>query len=228
MIKEPAAPTVALGQEAFVVVTTDGEVVRTMVAAISMRGYTFANGLYSGRTHWFDYDQAVGAAVAGIKEREKRLRAELRSLARRRKVLGSAEHKAAVFAAPYRFADPRQIEKRDRTRHLKQVAVPESYLRPGERVYMVVTPTTRERYGAYRPYPHFVLEVEVSTVCLRADGSVHYTFSTPFEVNEIYHLKDKAVRALQSSLGPEASGNVPYVSHEQEQQGIADTDDIPF
>lgn len=222
---------VRLGQEAFVVVTTDGEVERTMVGAIGAYGYEFLNGCSSSsRSHWFDFDKALDEAVNGLKARESRLRQELRALAKRRKFLQSDEYRLGVMGSSLKVVDLSSGERRGRTRRLKSVTIPRDYLSPGASVYVVVTPKTRtgEHREVYRPYSHFVLETKVQQVYFEADGTVHYSFITPFKVEEYFLLKHKAVKCLESFSEPGTLEPVPYVSHDEERKKLDEIEDIPF
>ena len=218
---------VQLGQGAFVVVSTDGEVERTMVGALEANGYRFLNGCSDGREHSFDFDQAVATADERLKTREAELRATLRALGRRRKYLESAEYKDRVMTTPYKVVDLRQVEKRQRTLQLKVVSIPVMYLYPGCLVYVVITPLTQHRYDVYRPYKHFVLETKVQSVCFTADGEVHHTFSTPFVVDDFFLNKDDAVEYLSNFSEPGTLETIPYVSHEEEKKQLLE-DDVPF
>jgi hypothetical protein len=228
MATETNEKRVLLGQEAFVVVTTDGGVERTMVGAMDSDGYQFLNGLYNHRTHYFDYDQAVATADEKLKVREDNLRAELRQVVRRRKQLKSEANKTEVMSSPYKVVDLRQVDKKKRVKHLKSVMVPEWYMYPGDSVYTVITPWILSRSEAYRPYSHFVLETQVSTVCFSPDGVPHYTFETRFEVKEYFLLKHKAIRSLESLCLPGSLKLVPFVSFEEDQQKLSEIEDIPF
>jgi hypothetical protein len=221
------ASGVQLGQEAFLVTTADGQVERTMVGELDTMGYRFLNGCSVGRGHCFSFDQAIALADAHLKQQEVKLRASLRALGKRRKYLQSAEYKDEVMAAPYKVVDLRQVEKRKRTRQIKKVSVPEQYVIPGCLVYVVITPSTRYRFEGYRPFTHFVLQTMVSTVCICVDGGVHYTFTTPFVVEDFFLSKDMAMKNLfnlSKSGKLEATG---YVSHEEERKHLLE-DDLPF
>jgi hypothetical protein len=225
-----AQKQVRLGQEAFVVVTTDGRVERTMVGAIGPYGYEFLNGCSSGRGHWFDFDEARDEAVNKLKAHESRLRQELRALAKRWKFLQSDEYRSEVMNSSLKVVDLNPGERRGRTRRLKSVTVPGDYLLPGASVYVVITPKTKasEHREVYRPYPHFVLETKVQQVYFEADGTAHYSFTTPFEVEEYFTLKHKAVRCLESFSELGTLESIPYVSHDEERQKIDEIEDIPF
>jgi hypothetical protein len=80
----------------------------------------------------------------------------------------------------------------------------------------------------YRPYPHFVLETKVQQVYFEADGTVHYSFATPFKIEEYFLLKHKAVRRLESMSEPGTLEPVPCVSHDEERRKIDEIEDIPF
>ncbi len=216
---------VHLGQEAYVLINTGGEVVRTAVGSIDARGdYEFFNGCNSYRKHWFDFDQTVAEAVACTKAKEARLRAELRALARHRKHLQSENYRAEVMSAPYSVVDLSESEKRGRTRRLKSVEQPGQYLTPGSSVYAVVTPKTQVKRDreVYRPYLHFVLEIKVQSATLHLDGVVSYRFSTPFEVTEYFSELKQAMKLLEGLSEP------IFVSHEEEEQKLGELGDVPF
>ena len=219
---------VKLGQEAFVVVKPDGQIERTMVGSLYTKGCRFLNGDSDSRVHSFNFDQAAATADERLKKREVELRAALRAIGKRRKQLKSDEYKDAVMNAPYKVVDLRQIERRQRTRDLKTVVVPEQFVRPGCMVYVVITPLTRSSYECFRPHPHFVLETEVRSACFTADGKVHYTFGTPFVVVDFILNKDGAMKYLSSFSEPGTKEQVPYVSHEEEEIGNLLDYELPF
>ena len=103
----------------------------------------------------------------------------------------------------------------------------EKVVNPGCLVYVVIEPSTRPHDKGYRPYQHFVLETEVRSVFLRADGEVHYTFATPFVVEDFLLSKEGAMEYLSSFFEPGTLDQVPYVSREEEAGNRLD-DDLPF
>lgn len=223
------AKNVRLGQEGFVVTAPDGEVERTLVGELDNMGYRFINGRTNGGGHWFQFDQAVEVADAYLQLRAAELRAKLRALDKRRKYLQSAEYRANVLAAPYTVVDLRQVDKHKRTRQLGKVSLPTvPYLLPGRFVYVVVTPLTRHRDVAYRPYKHFVLQTKVATVCFSPDGVVHYSYTTQFEVEEVFLSKAKALKHLSNFSEPGTLESTPYVSHEEERRAHQPGEDESF
>ena len=218
---------VHLGQEVFLL-SAQGEVIRTMVALIWKDGYSFLNGSGSFNAHWFSFNEALSAADDHLQRRSARLRKELRSLAHRRKALVTGEYRESVASTPQRVVDPRDIENRFRTKKLKKVCVPEAYYSPGKIVYVAITPASRHHQDVYRPYPYFVLETKVTSVCFTPDGKAHYTFSTPFGVIEFFPSLEGAATKLRILSGLEMENDVPFVSAEKEESELAEIDDIPF
>lgn len=222
---------VRLGQEAFVL-SPDGEVVRTMVAKLEREGYQFLDGSSYHRPHWFSFQVAASIASERIETRETVLRKELRALARKRRMFEAQDYRDSIMNAPYRVVDlrdPLTFVVLRRTRKLKKVVIPKTYLRPGHMAYVVITPMTRSGSEAYRPYNHFVLETEVTSVCFSPGGQAHYTFSTPFIVEESFPSREAATARLESFSEPGTKEPVPFVSNEREKEEIAKLpDDIPF
>lgn len=227
---------VRIGQRAFVL-SGDGEVVRTMVAKIDERGYQFLNGDHGSHPHWFAFKDAIAAASARIDARQKAFRKELRALARKRRTLETQSYRNDVMNAPYKVVELRDemtvgFAMSRRTRKLKKVRVPETHLRPGRLVYVIITPATRPNPGweVYRPHKHFVLETEVTSVCFSPDGQIHYTFSTRFIVGEFFLSREEATAKLQSFSEPGTKDPVPFVSSQQEKEENEKMldDDIPF
>jgi len=229
-----AKRVVSIGQQTFVL-APDGEVARTMVARLEEGGYQLLNGDDDRRPHWFSFKDAVAAASDRIGVRQTALRKALRALSQKRRALETKNYRDSVMNAPYRVIDLRDtmdlIFGRRRTRKLKKVHVPETYLMPGSVVYAIITPMTRSsELGLYRPHNHFVLETEVKSVCFSPDGKVHYTFSTPFVVEEFFPSRGEATTKLRSLLEPGSPHPVPFVSSKQEKEEnkkLLD-DDIPF
>jgi hypothetical protein len=219
---------VCLGQVAFVVNRVDGEIERTMVGAIDEHGYHFLDGSSDSRPHWFDYDQAVVVVDERLKSREKKLLKELQALGRRRKILKSEENKGTVMRSTLKVTELRMLEKRTRSRRLRRVKVPEQHLHPGNSVYVIITPKIGSlQEEVYRPYTHFVLETKISTVCFSPDGEVHYTFTTPFDVIKYFLEKDQAIRELENLSEPVIHAGVPVVTHKEEKEKLAETENIP-
>jgi hypothetical protein len=221
-------PAVHLGQEVFVLTTTGGDVERTLVGAIDGNGYTFLNG-HSGRmSHWFTYAEAAEAAEKVLEMRVAQLRKEIQKLTERRKILKSSKQ-AEVMTAPYKVVDLRLVDKPRRPRRLVRIQVPESYLSPGDLVYVAITPNMSPPWvEAYKPYLNFVLETEVRTVCFSPDGTVDYTFVTPFVVKEFFLTKDEAIKEHESFFGRGTPETVPFVSLEEERQKLSEIKDTPF
>lgn len=220
---------VVLGQE-FFVLSSEGEVVRTMVGELSERGYQFLNGKYSDDPHWSDYIEAIDAAKAHLDKRRAKLRAEMQRLANKRKVLYRESYLNGVMRSPYKVLDlPGQYSGvRRRVRKLKRVIVPiETYIQPGCLMFVVITPGVGPKNDVYRPYEHFVLEVKVSSVCFSPGGKVHYNFSTSFEVKTAFETREAAETSLAGVHRIEKE-QVPFVSYEEMRVEMEKIDDIPF
>lgn len=233
-----ARRVVRLGQEAFVL-SHDGEVVRTMVAKFEGNGYRLLNGDDGCRPHRFSFEEAVSAASDRISARQTVLRKELRMLTRKRRALETQDYRDCVMNAPYRVVDLRDTETLDfmrprRPRKLKNIQVPKTYLMPGHMAYAVITPMTRPKFEGmkvYRPHRHFVLETEVRSVCFSPDGQVHYTFATPFVVEEFFLTRDEAIEKFRTYSEWAENGLVHCVTSEQEKEEnkkLSEDDDIPF
>lgn len=229
---------VHLGQEAFVL-SPDGEVVRTMIAKLEEEGYRLLNGDGNRHPHWLSFRDAVLAASDRISAQRIKLREELRALAKKRRTLKTQKYRDGVMSTPYRVVDLRHettlasrfwFELPRRARKLKKIYIPETCLLPGRVVYVVITPMTRSgSEEVYRPYKHFVLETKVTSVCFSPDGSVDYTFSTPFIVQEFFLSRKEATTKIENLLELATKGSVPFVSSKQEKGEIAKLpDDIPF
>lgn len=220
---------VVLGQE-FFVLSSEGEVVRTMVGVLLENGYQFLDGTYSNRPHWLNLAEALDEAKTHLDKRRAKLRAEMQRLVTKRKVLYKESYLKGVMRAPFKVLDlPGQYsDVRKRTRRLKKVTVPtETYLRPGCFMFAAVTPGIGPRYDVYRPYENFVLEVKVVSVCFSPDGKVHYNFSTIFEVKTVFESRKAAEASMASTLGV-GHYKVPFVSFEEMRMEMEKIDDIPF
>lgn len=219
---------VHLGQEAFLL-SAQGEVVRTMVARIWKDGcYSFLNGSGNFHPHWFTFEEAVSAADDYLQRRSAKLREELRTLARRRKVLATESYMQSVASSPQRVVDMRDIGNRFHTKSLKKVRVPEAYYNPGTVVYVAITPGTEHYQEVYRPHPYFVLETKVTGVCFTPDGKAHYTLSTPFEVTEFFPSLVEATSKLRALSGMEMENGAHLVTAKEEESELAKIEDIPF
>lgn len=231
MATVPKNVSVKLGQEVFVLSST-GEVVRTMVAKLYKDWYAFFNGGSSSGDHWFDYESAVEAADRHISVRQVALRKELRALGKRRNALQTPEYRESVRSAPYRVVGSRMDMFSDthtpRTRTLKSVVCPGEYLMYDSIVYVTITPSTCPWEDVYRPCDHFVLETKIATVSLLPSGVVHYTYQTRYEVRAHHLTVLAAAEALraESRLGEHAK--VRLVSFAEEKDWQDKHDDIPF
>ena len=214
-------------------VSREGDINRTMVAKVyGERGWQFLNGNWNNRSHYYSFEEAVAVAEDRIKDHEARLRAELRALASKRKGLGTQSYRNSVMQARYRVADLRGAEysgKLHRPRNLKKVVVPETYLLPGRLAYTVITPRTEPKPDMHRPWSHFVLEVEVQSVCFTPDGQVHYSFSTPFAVQAFFLSRKEAEAELEKFSEPGTKDRIRFVSREDEKKWLdSQPDDVPF
>jgi hypothetical protein len=218
-----------LGQEVFVL-SPQGDVVRTMVAMLASDGhYTFLNGYHSHCcAHWDSYGKAIAAAREHLDARRAALRKTLRQLAARDRQLQTMDYRRAVDFAPYKVANL-SYEEGFRTRTRKHVAVPDTYLRPGESVYAIITPMTEPQSGwVYKPYSHFVLEMEVQSVCLSMSGTALYTFDTPLRPDEHFGTREEAEERLRSYSEPGTLEDIHFVSRKEEKEELAKIDDNPF
>lgn len=222
---------VVLGQEVFVL-SPDGEVVRTMVAEISREHYTMLNGYDSRDKHWTSFDGAVSAAHKRLEARRAAARKALRELAAKARELHTESYRHSVASAPYKLVDLGYDETRSRTRMRKRVLVPDSYLRPGQTVYAIITPMIKPSAGwaVYRPYSHFVLETEIQSVRLSPSGTARYTFGTPYPLDEYFLSRKEAETKLQSYSEPGTLEPVHFVSREEEKKELDELqeDNIPF
>jgi hypothetical protein len=224
-----AKSEMVLGQEVFVL--SSGDVVRTMVAALASDGhYTFLNGYDSHCAHWDSYGKALAAARAHLETRRESLRTALRQLAGRERQLQTADYRRGVETAPYKMVDPSYYETgARRTRTRKHVAVPDTYLRPGKRVYVIITPMIEPKgEWVYRPYSHFVLETEVRSVCLSMTGTALYAFDTPLRPDEHFLTRKKAEERLRSYSEPGTAEPIHFVSMKEEKEELAKIDTNPF
>jgi len=224
---------VNIGQEAFIL-SKDGEIVRTMVAKLEENGYQFLNGDDEHRPHWFSFADAVSAVSNRISAKQTILRKQLCALARKQRMLRAQDYRDGVMSEPYRVVNLHDTMAyafaRSRcSRKLKNIRVPEAYLKPGHMVYVTIIPGTRSDFEVYRPHQYFVLETEVTSVCFSPDGQVHYTFSTPFIVEEFFLSCKEAVARLQNFLKSWKEDAVPFISSKQEKEEIAKLpDNLPF
>ena len=221
-----------LGQEVFQV-SREGEITRTMVAKVYEGvGWQFLNGIWNGNPHYYSFEEAATVAEDRIRAHEARLRAKLRALARRRKELGTQSYRNSVMQARYRVVDLREEEysgKPSRPRNLKKVVVPETYLLPGRLAYTAITPRTEPKSDVYRPHSHFVLEIEVQSVFFTPDGQVHYSFSTPFVVGNVFFSSQEAAQELKKLLSLTPYDPVRFVSRKDEREWLdSQPDDVPF
>lgn len=234
---------VKLGQEVFVLSST-GEVVRTMIGEICAGDefnhfkprYTLLNG-HSG-PHWFKYAEAVSAAKDHMAKRTAALQKRLAVLRKKVKHQSTDEARQAVMVAPYKVINLKagysghEHMSRSATRNLKRICVPDTYLEPGTRVYLIVTPQVKLRDElskfCYRPFSHFVLETVITKACFSPDGKVHLAFATPFQVNEYFATRKEAKLRLKSYSEPGTVEPVNFVSYKRELQEIAKIPDIPF
>lgn len=231
-----AKRVVSIGQEAFVL-SSEGEIVRTMVAKLYEDGYQFLNGDSSRRPHYFSFKHAIAAADDCISNRQSALRKQLRALTLKRRALETQAYRDGVMNVPYKVAELRDemivgFAMSRRTRKLRKIRVPEMHLMPNQVVYAVMTPSTRPNPGweVYRPHKYFILETEVTSVCFSPDGQVYYTFSTRFVVGEFFLSREEATAKLKSFLEPGTKDPVPFVSSKEEKrenEKLLD-DNIPF
>jgi hypothetical protein len=236
-----AMRSIRLGQEAFVL-SREGDVVRTMVGSLKGKGkgYEFLNGDDSSHEHWFALDQALAAADKQLRSRQDRLRQQIRTLAAARRSLTKKGYEKAVRSAPYRVVDLRDPlglaewqRKKCRTRRRKKVIVPQSYARPGDFVYAIVTPLIKPYYegaSTYRPHNHFVLETVVESVCFAPDGNVFYKLSTTLVPEEFFTSRKEAEKRLDS-YSEHGGEPIHFVSHAEEKTELdkmSEDDDIPF
>lgn len=206
--------TARLGQEAFFIL--QGEVLRTVVGKLSKEGYVFLDKRTEGKRHWFSYDRAVRVADDLLAARQETLRRELRLLTRRRKGLKKPSYQVRVMRTPLEVADLRETVLHSRTRILSKVFVPESYQRPGERVFVVVGPSLQtEDFHRYRPGDYFVLETEVLTVCLGVYGGLHYSLDSPFKWSEFFLSREAAADSLRGIAKLQSLDPVHFVSLEE-------------
>jgi hypothetical protein len=237
---------VVLGREVFVL-SPQGDVVRTMVAQLRRvqccekgnwvwrTDHTFLNGCDSSQPNWHSFRAAAQAALQVLEARKATLRKQLRALGARTRHLETAAYRQSVKSAPYKMVDLGDGEKRIRTRMRKCVAVPETYFRPGQAIYAIITPLTPpcgKEWGnsLYRPYPHFVLETEVRSVTLSSDGSARYTYATPLKPDEYFLTRKEAEERLRSYSEPGTSEPIHFVSHEEEAKKLKELDEAhpPF
>lgn len=218
---------VHLGQEAFFIL--NGSVIRTAVGTLTKDGYQLLDKRHqSGQRHWFSFDRARAAADVLLKSRQEALRRQIKELDRRRRKQATPAYRQEVMMEKMRVSVSRDVDEPVRARYLRKVPVPESYYRPGDVVYMVVEPSTVERYDAYRPYFHYVLELEVLKVSVSQDREVYYEYSTPFEVTQTFVTLDEAKSSLRARLGLGDNESVQVVSREEDRRGLAQIRDIPF
>lgn len=234
---------IKLGQEVFVL-SPQGEVVRTMVAQlrrvecreagnwVSRTDHVFLNGCDSSQPNWNSFEAATEKAQEVLEVRKAALRKQLRALAARTRQLKTDAYRQSVESAPYKMVDLGDGETRIRTRMRKRVAVPESYFRPGQVVYAVITPLTEPRYSewVYRPHPHFILETEVRSVTLAPGGTARYTYATPLRPEELFPTREEAAQRLQSYSEPGTAEEIRFVSMEEEKKQLEELkeDDVPF
>lgn len=218
---EKTAKTVRLGQEAFVVMGPEGRIERTMVARIDQYGYEFFNGMAGEDGVRYDFAGAVEEADRLLALSEAALRARLKTVRARRRSLGSEEHLEEVLKSRFTVRDLRGTDDYRRVRNLRNVVVPEQYFLPGDTVYVAVVPWTRVRAGfSYRPYQYFVLETVVRAVCLTGYGDVHYTLTTPFEVDECFASIEAAEEHLQGLVLSGPVSPVMFVPHTEEKEEL--------
>jgi hypothetical protein len=242
MAKSP----VELGQKVFVL-SPQGEVVRTMVGQLRRvqcyeggdwvwrDDHTFLNGCDSSQPHWNSFGAAAQAARKVLEDRKTALRKQLQTLAARTRHLTTSAYKQGVESAPYKMVDLGDGEKRVRTRMRKRVAVPETYFKPGQVVYAIITPLTPPHGSQwadsiYRPHSHFVLETEVRSVTLAPDGTARHTYATPLRPEELFLTREEATQKLQSYSEPGTLEPTLFVSMAEEKEKLDELleDDVPF
>lgn len=232
-----AKPNVKLGQKVFVLSEDGQNIIRTMVAGIENDGdYKLLNGSSNRRPHWFSFNEAIGAVCERLEARMAKLLKVQRQLAAKKRELQKENYRDSVESAPYKMVDPGYGEsKKFRSCTKGQVAVPKKYLRPGQCVYVVITPMTSQQKDlcTYKPYTHFVLETEVKSVRLSSNGKALYTFTSPLRPEEPFLSREEAEARLRSYSEPGTLEEVPFVSKEQETKELRrlnglDDDDVPF
>lgn len=217
---------VRLGQEAFF--HLNGNVVRTVVGTLSKDGYELLDKRSAARQHWFSFDRACAAADVSLARRQDTLRRQIKELAKKRRLQATPAYRQEVLTQKLRVPDLRDVDKPARAKNLRKVKVPDSYYCPGDVVYTVVEPSTEERYEAYRPYFNYVLELEVQHVSVQQKGEVYYQYGTPFVVTKIFVTLDEAKSSLRASLGIGDDEPVMFVSREEDKEGLAQIQDVPF
>jgi hypothetical protein len=241
-----AKSQIELGQEVFVL-SPQGDVVRTLVAQLRRvqcregsdwvwrEEHTFLNGGGGGQPNWSSFRAAAQAAQKVLEARKTALRKQLRALAARTRYLETAAYKQSVESAPYKLVDLGDGETRIRTRMRKRIAVPDTYFKPGQVVYAIITPLTPPHgtqwaNSLYRPHSHFVLETEVRSVTLAPDGTARYTYATPLWPEELFLIREEATKRLQSYCEPGTLEPTPFVSMAEEKEKLEELieDDIPF
>lgn len=216
-----------LGQEVFFILK--GEIARTIVGSVSREGHTFLDSRCPHENHWFSFDQAVEAAEASLKRRQETLRKQIRALDRKRKIQKTQLYQKRVMRDSRRVEDLRGIDQPLRARYLKNILVPESYLSPGQVVYLAVGPLTRTAdVPLYRPYNYFVLETEVREVTFDPTGTVHYSLAAPFAWYEFFPTRKKAEDSLRTDVKLQSSEVVHFVSKVEYQTEYAKMDTAPF
>jgi hypothetical protein len=242
MAKSP----VELGQKVFVL-SPQGEVVRTMVGQLRRvqcyeggdwvwrDDHTFLNGDGVSQQNWSSFEAAAQAAQKVLEARRAALRKQLRTLAARVRHLKTAAYRQGVESAPYKMVDLGDGETRIRTRMRKRIAVPDTYFKPGQVVYAIITPLTPPHGSQwadsiYRPHSHFVLETEVRSATLAPDGTARYTFATPLRPEELFLTREEATQRLQSYCEPGTLEPTLFVSMAEEKEKLDELleDDVPF
>lgn len=229
-----AKSEVRLGQEVFVLSST-GEVVRTMIAEIRLgemrikSSYTLLNGGNSFQPHWFTYEEALHAAQDWIKVRAVILRQQLAVDRKKFKRLATDEAREKVMTTPYRVVNFNSHDEGSRrTRSLKKVVIPDKYPEPGTVVYVLITPKIKPLQFEYRPFPYFVLETVVTRVSFSPDGKVQLSFKTPFSVDEYFLSRKEAISALKNYPEVGKVERTHFVSSAREKAEIDKIEDIPF
>lgn len=218
---------VTLGQKVFIL-SGGSEVVCTMVGRITDTDYyTLLNGWDSSTPHWFTYEEALIAAEESVQAHIVALRKRATMARKKLKQLATDASKQATMKAPYKVVDLRS-DPRERTRKLMKVLIPHAYPKPGAMVYIVITPKVGRREFEYRPFPHFVLETKVSSVCFSPDGKVHISFATPFKVDEHFTTRKEAETKLRCFKERDALEPIHFVSHATEKMELDKIEDIPF
>ncbi|MDB5225371.1 MAG: hypothetical protein JWL87_323 [Candidatus Adlerbacteria bacterium] len=212
-----------LGDTAFIV-SDDGAVKRTIVSSVGKEGNIRLLDRAYGQV-CTTFVEALAAATAKLKEKERKLQDELGPLQALIARLSSPEYEEEVMGGPLLrtstasfLADSPEVV---------ELPAPESYMEPGQKVFCAIVPGTHNgMIPHYRPHPYFVLESEIAETILVERGRVAYRIDSHYHPSSgsIFIDPEEAKKKLVSVFETETGGTLPsenvrIVSREQEKQG---------